>query len=714
MNDLIDRMPVKLKRLPELAYNVWWSWNAEAREIFRRLDYPLWRRTQHNPVKVLRLISDQTLAARAQDAAFLRRYNKVMMDFDRAMENGHSWFHVTYPHLTRKTIAYFSFEFGLHSSLPIYSGGLGILAGDHAKEASDLGLPFVGIGFLYPQGYFRQHVPSHGWQEAVYDPIDMNDVPILPVFDDFGREMRINVEMGSRRVHARIWRVQVGRVPLFLMDTDVPENEPWDRELSARLYSGDSEMRIRQEIMLGIGGVRLLRLLGYDPAVLHMNEGHSAFLLLESVRERVAEGLDFTSAAALIRSKSIFTTHTPVPAGHDAFAFHLIDKYFQGFWEQLDISREEFLNLGYHQEPWGDAFNMTVLALRLAGQFNGVSKLHGEVSREMWQHVWPELPIDQVPITSITNGIHVPGWTAGEMRHIFNKYLGANWEENHDNPVLWERLADVPDEELWRVHTVLKAKLMNFLRSRARRSWVDGMCDPTEVLVGGTLLDPDALTIGFARRFATYKRASLLFTDMDRLQSILLNMHRPVQIIFAGKAHPADEPGKHLIQQVYTMAKSNQFGGRVAFVENYDMHSARYFKQGVDVWLNTPRRPREASGTSGMKASLNGIPNLSILDGWWVEGYNGANGWAIEDRPYINTDEQDYQDAQLIYRLLEEEIVPLYYNQDRDGIPRGWVEVMREAIRSNAWRFSTRRMVKEYTTELYLKAMLGAPIGEPV
>ena len=714
MNDLIDRMPVKLKRLPELAYNVWWSWNAEAREIFRRLDYPLWRRTQHNPVKVLRLISDQTLAARAQDAAFLRRYNKVMMDFDRALENGHSWFHVTYPHLTRKTIAYFSFEFGLHSSLPIYSGGLGILAGDHAKEASDLGLPFVGIGFLYPQGYFRQHVPSHGWQEAVYDPIDMNDVPILPVYDDFGREMRINVEMGSRRVHARIWRVQVGRAPLFLMDTDVPENEPWDRELSARLYSGDSEMRIRQEIMLGIGGVRLLRLLGYDPAVLHMNEGHSAFLLLESVRERVAEGLDFTSAAALVRSKSIFTTHTPVPAGHDAFAFHLIDKYFQGFWEQLDISREEFLNLGYHQEAWGDAFNMTVLALRLAGQFNGVSKLHGEVSREMWQHVWPDLPIDQVPITSITNGIHVLGWTAGEMRHIFNKYLGANWEENHDNPVLWERLADVPDEELWRVHTVLKAKLMNFLRSRARRSWVDGMCDPTEVLVGGTLLDPDALTIGFARRFATYKRASLLFTDMDRLQSILLNMHRPVQIIFAGKAHPADEPGKHLIQQVYTMAKSNQFGGRVAFVENYDMHSARYFKQGVDVWLNTPRRPREASGTSGMKASLNGIPNLSILDGWWVEGYNGANGWAIEDRPYINTDEQDYQDAQLIYRLLEEEIVPLYYNQDRDGIPRGWVEVMREAIRSNAWRFSTRRMVKEYTTELYLKAMLGVPIGEPV
>ena len=714
MKELINRMPNKLKRLPELAYNVWWSWNAEARDIFRRLDYPLWRRTQHNPVRVLRLVSDQTLLARAQDAAFLRRYNKVMMDYDRAMENGHSWFHVTYPHLTRKTIAYFSFEFGLHSSLPIYSGGLGILAGDHAKEASDLGLPFVGIGFLYPQGYFRQHVPSHGWQEAVYDPIDYINVPILPVHTDDDQEMRISVQMDSRVVQARIWRVQVGRVPLFLMDTDVPENEPWDRELSARLYSGDNEMRIRQEIMLGIGGVRLLRLLGYDPAVLHMNEGHSAFLLLETIQRRVAEGMSFAEAADLTKTQTIFTTHTPVPAGHDVFPFHLMDKYFYGYWEQLGIGREEFLALGRHEEPWGEAFNMTVLALRLAGQFNGVSKLHGKVSRQMWQHVWPDLPEDEVPISSVTNGIHVPGWTAGEMRHIFNKYLGADWEEHHDDPVLWERLADVPDEELWRVHMALKAKLMNYLRSRARRSWVDGLCDPTEVLVGGTLLDPDALTIGFARRFATYKRASLLFTDMERLQSILLNMHRPVQVIFAGKAHPADEPGKQLIQQVYTMAKANQFGGRVAFVEDYDMHSARYFKQGVDVWLNTPRRPREASGTSGMKASLNGIPNLSILDGWWVEGYNGANGWNIEDRQYANSEEQDYNDAQALYHILEEEVVPLYYTQDRDGIPRGWVEVMREAIRSNAWRFSTRRMVKEYTTELYLKAMVGQPAGQPI
>lgn len=712
MDELIEKMPDKLRRLPELAYNLWWSWTADAREIFRRLDFPLWRATQHNPVRMLRLVSEETLQEKAEDAAFLRRFNKVMMDFDRTMTNGHTWFHQEYPDNVNDTVAYFSFEFGLHSSLPIYSGGLGILAGDHAKEASDLGIPFVGVGFLYPQGYFRQKVPSHGWQEAIYPPIDLVDVPIEIERRCDGSEVRVSVEMAGRTVHARVWRVRVGRVPLFLMDTDVPENDPWDRELSARLYSGDSEMRIRQEILLGIGGVRVLRELGYDPAVWHMNEGHSAFLILEAIREKVVAGEPYEQAAEKVRRHAVFTTHTPVPAGHDAFSFHLMDIYFKGYWEQLGLSREEFLALGHHVEPWGDAFNMTVLALNMSGQCNGVSKLHGEVSRAMWQEVWPDLPVDEVPITSVTNGIHVPTWTAGEMRHIFNRYLGADWEEYHDDPVLWERLADVPDEELWQVHAVLKAKLMNFLRSKARRAWVRGNCDPTEVMVGGTLLDPDALTIGFARRFATYKRATLIFTDQERLREILLDSHRPVQIIFAGKAHPADEPGKHLIQQIYNLAKSNHFGGRVAFVEDYDMHTARYFKQGVDVWLNTPRRPREASGTSGMKASLNGIPNLSVLDGWWVEGYNGANGWAIDEQQYDNPNEQDAHDAEMIYRLLEEEIVPLYYKRDRDGIPRGWVEVLREAIRSNAPRFSTRRMVKEYATELYLNAMNAERVVE--
>ncbi len=700
-----SKVPKKIERLPELAYNLWWSWTPEARELFRRLDYPLWRKTRHNPVEMLIELTREQLEERAKDAGWLRQYDKVMILFDKMLTNGHTWFHTTYPELTDKTIAYFSFEFGLHNSLPIFSGGLGILSGDHAKEASDLGLPFVGVGFMYPQGYFRQRVPSHGWQEAVYQLIDIDRAPIRLVNDEDGNDMKISVELGSRTVYARIWRVNVGRNPLYLLDTDVDENDPWDRELSARLYSGDSEMRIRQEIMLGIGGVRALRALGIEPAAWHMNEGHSAFLLLENVREKVREGLTFDEAVKTVRKNSIFTTHTPVPAGHDAFSYHLLDQYFGRYWDELGITRARFLELGAHQEEWGQSFNMTVLALHLAAKINGVSKLHGQVSREMWQPVWPELDVELIPITSVTNGVHVPTWIASELNMLFSKYLGEDWMDRHDDPLLWQRLVDVPSEELWDVHMVLKSKLLRFLRAQARRSWIGGQSDPTQVLTSGTMLDPDALTIGFARRFATYKRATLIFRDAERLKKLLLDTHRPVQIVFAGKAHPADDPGKALIQEIYNMAKHNQIGGRIAFVEDYDMHSARYFTQGVDVWLNTPRRPHEASGTSGMKASLNGVPNLSVLDGWWVEGYNGANGWAINGEQFDNHHAQDDYDAEAIYRLLEEEIVPLYYSRDRDDIPRGWVEVMREAMRSTTPAFSMRRMVKEYTNDLYLEAM---------
>jgi glycogen phosphorylase len=712
MTPIAEKLPEKLGRLAELAYNLWWSWTPEARQLFRRMDYPLWRSTQHNPVQMLQEMSPEKLQAVVQDSAFLRHYNKVMMQFDRAMANGHSWFHLTYPNLVHKTIAYFSFEFGLHNSLPIYSGGLGILSGDHAKEASDLGLPFVGVGFMYPQGYFRQRIPSHGWQEAVYQQLDMTQAPVAPVMNGNGGELHISVNLGGRPVYARVWHVQVGRVPLYLLDTDVDENDPWDRELSARLYSGDSEMRIRQEIMLGIGGVRALRALGIQPSAYHMNEGHSAFLVLECIREKVAQGMSFAEAADAVRAHSIFTTHTPVPAGHDAFAFHMIDQYFAGYWEQLGINREQFLALGGHEEEWGMAFNMTVLALRMSGQSNGVSRLHGAVSRKMWQEVWPDRPSEAVPITSITNGVHVPTWIAGELHQLFTKYLGPDWMARHDDPAVWERMADIPDEELWQVHNLLKRKLMGYFRERVRHRWVDGRNDPTQVLTSGTLLDPEALTIGFARRFATYKRATLIFRDLERLRRLLLDTHRPVQIIFAGKAHPADDPGKSLIQHIYNLSKHNQLGGRVAFVEDYDMHVARYLTQGVDVWLNTPRRPREASGTSGMKAALNGVPNLSILDGWWVEGYNGANGWAIGDERDLDGEElQDNFDANSLYQLLEDEIVPLFYNRDRDNIPRGWAEIMRESIRSNAPTFSMTRMVKEYTTELYLNAMRN---NEPV
>ena len=703
---LDDKMPEKLSRLPEIAYNLWWSWNPDARELFKRLDLIGWRATQHNPVQMLREMSSEQLEEAARDSNLYRHYQKVLLKFDREMANGHTWFHQNFPQHKEKTIAYFSFEFGLHNSLPIYSGGLGILSGDHAKEASDLGLPFVGVGFMYPQGYFRQRIPSHGWQEAVYQQLDMAEAPILLARDANGQVIKISIRFGGRTVYAQVWQVRVGRVPLYLMDTDVDENDPWDRELSARLYSGDSELRIRQEIVLGIGGVRVLRALGIAPHVLHMNEGHSAFLMLECIREKVSQGMSYEEAKAITRSQAVFTTHTPVPAGHDTFAFHMMEHYFNGFWQELGISREEFMDLGKHQESWGEAFNMTVLALRTSGYANGVSELHGTVSREMWQSVWPGRPVDEVPITHVTNGIHSPTWISAELHHLLARYLGPDWLENHDDPTLWQKLADMPDEELWRMHVHLKQKLFSFLRERVRRRWVEGSDDPTQVLTSGTMLDPDALTIGFARRFATYKRAALIFRDLPRLQRILLDRNRPVQIIFAGKAHPADDPGKSLIQAVYNLSKHNQLGGRVAFIEDYDMHMARYLVQGVDLWLNTPRRPREASGTSGQKAALNGVPNFSVLDGWWVEGYNGANGWTVGAESYNgNHDIEDHEDALSIYRSLEEEIVPLYYKRDRDNIPRGWVEIMREAMRSNGPQFSMRRMVKEYTTKLYLKAM---------
>ena len=704
--NLKDKMPAKLEDLPEFATNLWWSWNLDARRMFKSLDKPLWRGTNHRPKTMLYEMSSERLQSRADDPGFIRKYQKVLMEYRNEMESDTLWYDTAFPKLKDKVIAYFSAEFGLHNSLPIYSGGLGILSGDHVKEASDSGLPLVGVGFMYPQGYFHQRVPSHGWQEAVYEQLDMEKAPLELARDEHGNPILVSVRIEDTEVYAQIWQIFVGRVTLYLMDTNVHENDPWNRELSARLYSGDSEMRIRQELMLGIGGVRVLRRMGIAPDVWHMNEGHSAFLVLELIREKVAQGASFEQASAEVKARSVFTTHTPVPAGHDAFAFHMMEKYFREYWPDLGVDRDTFLNLGRHEEPWGVAFNMTVLALRMSGFANGVSQLHGEVSREMWQSVWPERSVDEVPIQAITNGIHVPTWVASEMRPLFDNYLGTDWVEHHDEQDLWEKVANIPDEELWDVHCFLRAKLLNFLRSRTRRRWATRRQDPTEVITNGLFLDPDALTIGFARRFATYKRATLMFRDPERLKRILLDIDRPVQFVFAGKAHPADDPGKHLIQDIYNIAKSHDWGGRVAFVEDYDMHVARYLKQGVDVWLNTPRRPREASGTSGMKAALNGVPNLSILDGWWVEGYNGANGWAIGDNHvHNNYEEQDAADAESLYRLLEQEVVPLFYRRDHDDIPRGWVEVMRESIRSNAAKFSMRRMVKEYTTELYVPAM---------
>ncbi len=698
---LSSKIPERITRLEELAYNFWWSWRRKARDLFKMLDYALWRSTGHNPVKMLREVPQARLEELAADPVFLLQYDAVLMAFDRDLNGGQLWFSGEYPDLTERPIAYFSAEFGLHQSLPIYSGGLGVLSGDHCKEASDIGLPFVAVGFLYEMGYFRQRINPDGWQEAIYPRFDPQVVAIRETLCDDGECLFVPVEVGDRTVQLQVWHVQVGRTQLYLMDADNELNAPWDRELTTRLYGGDHEMRIQQEIVLGIGGVRVLQALGIDPAVFHLNEGHSAFLVLERTRELVEAGQSFDEARQTVAATTVFTTHTPVPAGHDAFPFHMVDKYFGSYWPRLGLSREQFLELGSYE----DKFNMTVLALRMSGQCNGVSKLHGEVSRQMFQSIWPDKPVEQTPITHITNGIHVPAWIGGAMHKIYRKYLGPYWIERHDDPTLWERILDVPSSELWGAHLHLKRKLTSMIRERARQRRIENRLDAEQVLCAGTFLDPDALTIGFARRFATYKRATLIFQDPDRLRRLLHDQRRPVQFIFAGKAHPADEGGKRLIQHVYHAAKDPSMGGRIAFIEDYDLQVARYLVQGVDLWLNTPIRPREASGTSGQKTAVNGVPNLSVLDGWWAEGYNGANGWAIDSgQQHDDQWVQDTADADTLYRLLEEQVVPLFYKRDADDIPRGWVQVMKETIRTSVPVFSTRRMVKEYTRRLYVPA----------
>jgi starch phosphorylase len=703
-------LPARIGRLGELAYNVWWSWNPDASALFRYLDQTLWELTHNNPVKLLRQIAPTKLEAAAADPAFLRRYDGVLLSFERELSSQGDWFPEKYPHLKDRTIAYFSAEFGVHNSLPIYSGGLGILAGDHSKEASDLGLPFIGVGFVYPEGYFQQKISAAGQQEAHYLQLDYSMAPLEAVFtkDTSGP---LKFHLGGRDIYVAVWRVRLGSGSLVLMNADVEENQPWDRELSSRLYGGNRETRLMQEMLLGIGGVRMLRALNLNPAVYHANEGHAAFLLLERIRELVAAGTSFDDAVEQVRATTIFTTHTPVPAGHDRFQFHLIEKHFAGYWDQLGINREHFLSLGAYNDPHdGTVFNMTALALRLAGHYNGVSQVNGEVSRKMWQPMWPDKAENEVPITSVTNGVHVPTWLAPELSRLYSKYLGQDWLRHHDDPKFWERIYEIPDEELWGLHQRLKAKLLSFMRERARRKWMDEGTGATHALASGTLFSPDALTIGFARRFATYKRALLAFRDSARLKKILQDSWRPVQIVFAGKAHPDDAPGRNLIHNVYEIARDYGMGGHIAFVEDYDILVAKHLYHGVDVWMNNPRPPLEASGTSGMKAALNGAPNFSVRDGWWYEGYHGTNGWVIGSDPMIemNEDERDAADAESLYRTLETEVVPLFYDRDADGVPRGWVQVMKEAIRQGAPAFSARRMVKEYAERMYLPAMQAA------
>jgi len=680
---------------------MWWSWHPEAQELFVDVDPALWELVYHNPIRFLNEVRQASLLAAADDHEYTARYDAVMANFDEYMAARSTWFKEEHPDL-EGPVAYFSFEFGLHESLPIYSGGLGILAGDHVKGASDLDVPMVFVGYLYPQGYFKQEINADGWQEAIYNKLDFDDEAVMPAQTPDGREVVVEVQLPERVIYAKVYRIQVGRVPLFMLDTDIHPNAPADRQLSSRLYGGDQEMRLAQELVLGVGGIRALRALGIDPQGYHMNEGHAAFLLLELARERVEKGEPFAQALTDVAEKTIFTTHTPVAAGNDAFSFDLMDKYFGLYYPQLGVSREEFLNLAREGHPWGPAFSMTALALKGSDYRNGVSKLHGRVSRNMWHWLWPNRSVEDVPITSITNGVHTGTWLAPELFEFYTKYLGADWYDKLDDPATWQPLYDAPDDKIWEVHALLKRQLVDFARERMAEWNKRTGGQPPE----SAILDPDALTLGFARRFATYKRATLLFTDTDRLLRIMNEAGRPVQFLFAGKAHPNDEPGKHLIQQVNQAAHHAGLEGKIIFLEEYDMNVARYLVHGVDVWLNNPRRPYEASGTSGMKASLNGVPNLSVLDGWWAEGYNGKNGWAIgEGQEYGNPDEQDWHDVVSLYTLLENEVVPRYYERDKKGVPVAWVNTMKEAIVSCAPRFSMRRQVKEYTEQFYVPAM---------
>ncbi|MGB8215300.1 MAG: alpha-glucan family phosphorylase [Anaerolineales bacterium] len=697
-------LPRRISRLGELAYNLWWTWNPSAQRLFSRIDYALWERLNHNSLLFLRSVGRSETNAAAQNPVYLEMYDRVFASFDTYMNAKATWCTETYDERCNQQWAYFSMEFGLHETLPIYSGGLGVLAGDYLKESSDLGLPVVGMGLMYAEGYFSQRISEDGWQETINNMLNFEELPVLQVLDANEKPLAISVSFPDRTVIAHIWELRVGRLPLYLLDTDLDENTPADRNLTLRLYWSDLDLRIAQEIMLGVGGVRALRALGYDPTVWHMNEGHAAFLTLERARELVAKGQSFEQAIAQTRHGNVFTTHTPVPAGNDEFPLWLVDKDLSNFWPELGLSRDQFVELAHHQQSWGETFSMPILALRLSDGRNAVSELHGRVSRRMWKFLWPEIQNENdVPINYVTNGVHTGTWLARRMRLLLDKYLGEDWLSHLDDPETWARVEAIPDNELWEVRLHLKRKLIFYALDRTRQRWMKGGYHPVQAIASGIMLDPYVLTIGFARRFATYKRANLVFQDLERLLKLINRPNRPLQIIFAGKAHPADDPGKHIIQEVYRIVKGAENGGRLVFLEDYDMNLARYLVQGVDVWMNNPRRPNEASGTSGMKAALNGVINFSVLDGWWREAYNGSNGWAIGEDPGLDTEVEDEADATSLYDLLESQIIPLYYTErNAENAPVEWLIMMRKSMQTIIPQFSTRRMLKEYIERLYL------------
>lgn len=700
-------VPESLCGLEDLAHNLWWAWNPSARALFRHICPTTWLATDGNPIRFMNAVPQAELDRAAKDGAVRALYDQVMGQFNDYLSTRDTWFLREFPEREeRMQIAYFSAEYGLHESLPIYSGGLGVLAGDHCKSASDLGLPFVAVGMLYREGYFIQGIDSDGQQQAIFKAYNWNDLPIRPAQDQRGHDIKVAVELPGRTIHAKVWRVQVGRIPLYLLDTDIEENSAEDRKITARLYGGGQEVRIQQEILLGIGGRRALRALGHSPTTFHMNEGHSVFLGLERLRELITEkGLAFNEALETVRATTLFTTHTPVPAGNDAFPPPVIEKYFRPYWESIGISRARFMSLGLDTMPdGGQLFSLTVLALNLASMANGVSELHGHVSRDMWQHVWPDVPADESPIDHITNGIHTRTWLAIDMQHLFDRHLPKDWRERLPEPELWDALDKVPDEELWPVICKLREDMIDFVHRRVMQQHQRYGESPEQVRHSAEVLDPKVLTIGFARRFATYKRATLMFRDRERLLRILNHPERPVQFVFAGKAHPADQPGQALIRQIQEISSEAPFAGKIIFLENYDMNMGRRLVSGVDVWLNNPRRPYEASGTSGMKVPLNGGINCSILDGWWVEAFrmNPASGWALgEDSSYKSEELQDAADAESLYSVLESQVAPLFYDRDEKGIPREWLRKVRESMKTVIPHFSTNRMVQDYARKFY-------------
>ena len=699
------QLPKRIEKLSEISNNLWWSWNTEFLRLLKKMDGDLWEQSGKNPVKFLKHISQERLESMSKDIGFLKEYDKVVSNFDGYMNSKNTWFAKKYPEEKNDLIAYFSAEYGIDETMPIYSGGLGILSGDHLKSASDLGIPLVAVGLLYKNGYFNQKINGNGDQETEYKNIDLYDLPIIPVKDNKGEDLTIYVKFPKRRLYLKVWQVNVGKVTLYLLDSDIEKNHEEDRDITLKLYGGDQEMRIRQEIVLGMAGVNLLKTLELEPTVYHMNEGHSAFLTLEIIKNIIKEKqVSFEVAKDIASSKTVFTTHTPVPAGNDIFPLDLVKKYFKDFWPRLGLSEEEFMKLGMKPcNELDNGFNMGILALKIAGKKNGVSKLHGAVSRELFGEVWPNIAASESPIGYVTNGIHTCSWLAPKLKELYNKYLIPFWQDSMHKDEIWEKVNNIPNDKLWQVHKERKEKLLQLVAKstteRLRRSGYSYE-EINEIV---SKLNPDALTIGFARRFATYKRATLIFKDIERITQILNNNDKPVQLIFAGKAHPADKEGQDLIKYIHQISMMPQFKGKIFLLENYNIAMSRYLISGVDVWLNNPRRPMEASGTSGQKASVNGVINFSVLDGWWAEGYDQTNGWTIgTNAEYESYEAQDQADSQSMYRTLEEKIIPIYYDKDRNGMSKKWIEIMKNSIITTGGKYSTARMLVDYTNQLYM------------